>query len=214
MAGPHAAERTWLDLVYITTGGALYGRPRYPPRDADRPIEPLSAYGLSKWVAERYLAQVLGPRHAVIILRLANAYGPRQRIDLEAGVIAIFIARLRRGLPLDVDGNGRRTRDFVYVTDVADAVRRAMARDEPLTVNVASGRSTSIDEVIGVLERVSGLRPTVRHGVPPGAGHHPQPSRPATGPGAARLAGDGRISRKASAWLGRPRADMDRRRRG
>jgi len=150
-------------LVYVTTGGALYGNPRYLPADEDHPIEPLSAYGLSKWVAERYISLLLGSDPPAIVLRLANVYGPRQRTDLEGGVVSIFIDRLQRGLPLEIHGDGSQTRDFVFVSDVADAVLLASDCQTALTVNVASGTGTAINELVSTLTRLSGRTPVVRH---------------------------------------------------
>jgi UDP-glucose 4-epimerase len=150
-------------LVYITTGGALYGNPRYLPADEDHPIEPLSAYGLSKWVAERYIALFLGPESPAVVLRLANVYGPRQRTDLEGGVISVFIDRLQRGMPIEIHGDGSQTRDFVYVSDIADAVLLAMDCEAPLTVNVASGIGTSINDLLAALIRLAARAPIVKH---------------------------------------------------
>jgi UDP-glucose 4-epimerase len=151
-------------LVYVTTGGALFGQARILPINEDAPVEPVSPYGLSKWVAERYLDLLLPTNVPAIVLRLANVYGPRQRADLEGGVITIFIDRLHRGLPLEVHGDGDQTRDFVDVFDVAVAVVRAVASRSAMTVNVASGRGTSVNELIAMLARVSGRTPTVVHG--------------------------------------------------
>jgi UDP-glucose 4-epimerase len=151
-------------LVYITSGGALFGKPRTLPIDEDAIVEPIGPYGLSKWVAERYLDLLTPGGVSVVVLRLANVYGPRQRADLEGGVVTIFIDRLRRGLPLEVHGDGDQTRDFVHVFDVADAVVRAVASSSAVTVNVASGRGTSVNDLITMLAQVTGRTPKVVHG--------------------------------------------------
>ena len=143
-------------FVYVTTGGALYGEPRYLPCDEDHPIEPLSPYGLSKWTGERYL-DLLAPttmRH--VVLRLANVYGPRQRSDGEGGVVAIFAERMRQGLPVEIHGDGGQTRDFVYVGDVADAAIAAIGATRSTTVNIATGRATSVLDLFAAVASIAG----------------------------------------------------------
>lgn len=169
-----AAATVGARVVYLTSGGALHGRPGPGPTAEDAAIDPSSPYGLSKWAAERYL-DLLARDSAPAVLRLANVYGPRQRTDLEGGVVSIFIDRMRHGLPLEVHGDGGQTRDFVHVLDVADAVIRALGTPALLTVNIASGTATSIDELIAALARVSGRTPgVVRTAARPGDVRHSQ----------------------------------------
>jgi UDP-glucose 4-epimerase len=143
-------------FVYITTGGALYGEPRYLPCDEAHPIEPISPYGLSKWVGERYLDLLAPETMTPVVLRLANVYGPRQRADGEAGVVAIFSERMRNGLPVEVQGDGDQTRDFLFVGDVVDAVVAAIDATRPTTVNVGTGRSVSVIELFKALASIAG----------------------------------------------------------
>jgi UDP-glucose 4-epimerase len=133
------------DFIYITTGGALYGQPVYTPSDESHPIRPLSPYGLSKWTLECYLKIVLPASIRLKVLRLANIYGPRQDPFGEAGVIAIFGARMLRGEPVMIYGDGEQTRDFVYVGDVARAHQLALGAAEPFTVNVSSEQPLSVN---------------------------------------------------------------------
>ena len=118
-------------FVYASTGGAGYGDTEVDPDPEDHPTRPVSPYGVSKVAAELYLA-CWESLHAIrgIVLRLANIYGPRQNPHGEAGVVAIFTDRLLRGEPCIINGNGLQTRDYVYVGDVAEAVRLALDRTE------------------------------------------------------------------------------------
>ena len=142
-------------VVYVTTGGALYGVPRYLPCDEAHPIEPISPYGLSKWVGERALG-LITPGARRVVLRLANVYGPRQDPHGEAGVVSIFASQMLRDGPIEIHGDGRQTRDFVYVGDVAAAVERAVRSDDGMTVNIGSGTATSVLELFDVMRDLSG----------------------------------------------------------
>jgi len=149
-------------FVYVTTGGALYGQPRYLPCDEAHPIEPISPYGLSKWIGEKYLALLAPQTMTPVVLRLANVYGPRQRSDGEGGVVAIFAERMRRGVPVEIYGDGTQTRDFVYAGDVADAVLAAVGVNRPATVNIATERAITVLELFSTLASIAAYRDTPR----------------------------------------------------
>ena len=143
-------------FLYVTTGGALYGRPHYLPCDEDHPVEPISPYGLSKWMGERYLDLIAPQTMGRVVLRLANVYGPRQRSDGEGGVVAVFAERMRRRLPVEVHGDGLQTRDFVYVGDVVDAAMAAVKATRSTTVNVATDRSISVLDLFAAVASIAG----------------------------------------------------------
>lgn len=143
-------------FVYVTTGGALYGNPLILPVPETHRIEPLSPYGVSKWTVESYLNVLAGPM-TVVILRLANVYGPRQVPEGEAGVVSIFIDRMRRGLSVEIHGDGEQTRDFVYVTDVAEAVEAALSTAGSMVVNIGTGRATSIRHLYDLAAAATGF---------------------------------------------------------
>ena len=158
-----AVDAGCAQLIYITTGGALYGNPDYLPCDEDHPVRPISAYGLSKWTFELYARMLLAPVMRLHVLRPANVYGPRQDPDGEAGVVAIFSKRMLRGDRVTIHGDGEQTRDWVYVDDVALACEMAGRADEPVTVNVGSGRSTSVNGLFEVIAKETGYTlPPVR----------------------------------------------------
>jgi len=144
-------------FVYVTTGGALYGNPTTIPVPETHRIGPLSPYGVSKWTVEHYLDVLAGPM-TVVVLRLANVYGPRQSPEGEAGVVSIFLDRMRHGLPVEVHGDGGQTRDFVYVADVAEAVEAAVMTAGSKTVNIGSGLGTSIRDLFDLAAAVSGFK--------------------------------------------------------
>lgn len=151
-----AAASGCTHFVYVTTGGALYGEPCYLPCDEDHPIAPLSAYGLSKWTGERYL-DLLAPASMLrMVLRLANVYGPRQRADGEGGVVSIFSERMRSNSPVEINGDGRQTRDFVFVGDVVDAVVAATHAPRSATVNIATEQAASVLELYEALSAIAG----------------------------------------------------------
>jgi len=144
-------------LVNISTGGAIYGE---TPTCASEsvPVDPQSNYGRFKADAERIVASAEIPN---ITLRLANVYGPRQRQDLEGGVIAIFLGRWRRGENLTVFGDGTAQRDYMYVGDVVDAVLAAFAGNWKGVYNIGTGVATSVNELIAALSEILGPPPGI-----------------------------------------------------
>ncbi len=155
-------------VVFASTGGAAYGDTDVLPTPEAHPARPASPYGAAKLAAELYLdcwAGLTGGR--TLALRLANVYGPRQDPRGEAGVVAIFAARLLAGDECVVNGDGEQTRDYVYVEDVANAVARALARpDVAGIVNIGTAAETSVNELYRRLARLAGVMRAPRHGPP------------------------------------------------
>lgn len=144
-------------VIYASTGGALYGEPRYLPCDEEHPIVPLSHYGISKHTVEHYLelyAQLYGLDFTV--LRYPNVYGPRQDPDGEAGVVANFTGRMLQGNPITIYGDGLQERDFVYVGDVARSNVLALDRGSRAIVNLGSNAGTSVLEIFTELASIIG----------------------------------------------------------
>ena len=139
-------------FVNISTGGAIYGE---TPECADENTElhPPSPYGKLKAEAES-LVQRAGMRG--VTLRLANVYGPRQRQDLEGGVIAIFVGCWRRGDPLTAFGDGTAERDYMYVGDVTEAVGAALESNVSGVYNIGTGVATSVNTLIELMSQVLG----------------------------------------------------------
>lgn len=151
-----AIESECDQLVYVNTGGALYGEPEYLPCDEDHPIRPISGYALSKWTSEAYFRMLLPDSIPLKVLRLANVYGPRQDPHGEAGAVAIFSRLMLRGEAVRIFGDGEQTRDFVFVGDVATAHETVLNHPESVTVNVGSGIGTSVNRVVEQLQRIVG----------------------------------------------------------
>ena len=139
----HAGTRR---VVYVSTGGAAYGDTDVLPTPEEHPTRATSPYGVSKVAAERYLECFAGLTSMTeLTLRLANVYGPRQRPDGEAGVVAIFARRLLTGQRCTIYGDGEQTRDYVYVADVAEAAELALGSSARGVVNISTGRETSVN---------------------------------------------------------------------
>ena len=139
-------------VVFSSSGGAIYGEQEIYPAPESHVTRPLSPYGISKLCGEQYLSyyqRVSGLQ--VVNLRYANVYGPRQDPDGEAGVVAIFIQKLLNNEQAIVNGNGRQTRDFIYVEDVVEANLVVMGQETQGTYNVGTGEETSINDVLRIL---------------------------------------------------------------
>ena len=141
-------------VVFASSGGTIYGEvpPERLPATESLPQIPLSPYGVAKKVVTDYLV-VYRELHQLEFtsLALANVYGPRQDPHGEAGVVAIFAARLLAGEACTIFGTGEQTRDFVFVDDVADAFARAAQRAGGLLLNIATGFETSVNELHSVM---------------------------------------------------------------
>jgi UDP-glucose 4-epimerase len=151
-----AARRHGTKVIFSSTGGAIYGETDGPAReDAER--RPLAPYGTSKLAGEEYLAtynRLYGGAH--VALRYGNVYGPRQDPHGEAGVVAIFMGHLAGDGTPKIFGDGRQTRDYVFVGDVVDATLAAL--DHPGGVlNVGTGRETSVLELYEAISGVAGV---------------------------------------------------------
>jgi UDP-glucose 4-epimerase len=144
-------------VVYISTGGAVYGEPQYLPCDEAHPINPVCQYGVSKHVGEHYLyvyRELYGLDYAV--LRYPNVYGPRQDPHGEAGVVAIFSGQMLAGRPVTIFGSGEQERDFVYVTDCARANLLASGEGSQGIFNIGCGVGTSVNLLFSELQSIIG----------------------------------------------------------
>jgi UDP-glucose 4-epimerase len=157
-----AARRHGAKVVFSSTGGAIYGECEEPARE-DAARQPLSPYGTSKLCGEEYLGtwnRLYGTSH--VSLRFGNVYGPRQEPHGEAGVVAIFMGLLEEGGTPTIYGDGRQTRDYVYVGDVVHAVLRAAGHDGGV-YNVGTGAETSVLELYDEIQRATGIEREAAH---------------------------------------------------
>lgn len=144
-------------IIYISSGGAVYGEPEYLPCDEAHPVKPLCPYGASKYIVEKYCylyRENYGLDYTV--LRYPNVYGPRQNPEGEAGVVAIFAARMLADETPIINGTGEQARDFVYVLDCARANLLALEQGDGAIYNLASGVGTTIGEIWTHLRDITG----------------------------------------------------------
>lgn len=154
-------------IIFISSGGTVYGIPRYLPIDEAHPTDPLVSYGITKLVIEKYL-HLYERMHGLkaITLRVANPYGERQRIETAQGVIGVFMHHALAGESIEIWGDGSVTRDYIHISDVADAFVRAVGYSGSNRIfNISSGSGTSLNELIGILEQTLG-KPIKRHHLP------------------------------------------------
>lgn len=145
-------------IVFISSGGTVYGTPQYLPIDEAHPTDPLVSYGITKLAIEKYL-HLYQHLHGIrpVILRVANPYGERQRIETAQGAVGVFAHRALVGTPIEIWGDGSVTRDYIHVQDVADAFVRALAYEGSHTCfNISSGVGVSLNELVEQLSDVLG----------------------------------------------------------
>ena len=161
-AGRRAALK---QVIFASTGGAMYGEQTAFPADEEHPAQPLSPYGVAKLAVERYL-YFYHREYGLdaIALRYANVYGPRQNPHGEAGVVAIFLDRLLADREAVINGDGLQTRDYAYVADVVAANVAALGRPGFGIYNVGTGRETTVVELYGLLAAALGVTRPPTHG--------------------------------------------------
>jgi len=154
-------------FIFASTGGAIYGEQEYFPADEKHPTNPVSPYGITKLSIEKYLyfyKNEYGLNYT--ILRYANVYGPRQNPFGEAGVVAIFCNKLLKNENPIINGDGRQTRDYVFVEDVVKANVITLADQSSEIYNVGTGSETSVNDLFKKLNRISGNKAEEKHGSP------------------------------------------------
>lgn len=152
-----AARAVGARVVMASTGGAIYGKDAPVPSAETVAPEPESPYGLSKYCAELYVGlynRLYGTTHA--ILRFANVYGPRQSPSGEAGVVTIFALAALRHKPLTIYGDGKQTRDYVYVGDCVAAFLAAAGHAQAGTWNIGNGAEVSVLELAAMIADITG----------------------------------------------------------
>ena len=152
-------------FLFASTGGAIYGEQDYFPADEEHPTRPCSPYGITKLTVEKYLYYynlVFGLNYT--ILRYANVYGPRQNPHGEAGVVSIFVNRMLDGEQPIINGDGKQTRDYVYVGDVVHANLLALERGLNDIFNVGTGIETDVNEIFREINKSVGNNTPEEHG--------------------------------------------------
>ncbi len=149
-------------LIYSSTGGAAYGSPTEIPVDENCEVEPISQYGASKLAAEYYVSLYSRLYNfSTVNFRLGNVYGPRQRSDLESGVISIFTEKINNQESLVLFGHGKASRDYIYVSDVVEAFKIASGLEFKGEIfNLGTGIDTKVEEVMDCLVKCLGKEPS------------------------------------------------------
>lgn len=147
-------------LLFMSSGGTVYGIPTLVPIPESSSTQPITAYGVAKLAIEKYL-DVYSRLHGLDyrVLRISNLYGPFQTAEKKQGVVAAFLSEAMRGEPLEIWGDGRVVRDYIYVNDVAEAVLAALQHQGEYRIfNIGSGIGLSLVEVIDNIEHLLGRK--------------------------------------------------------
>jgi UDP-glucose 4-epimerase len=156
------AVKHHIKRITFASSAAIYGNPVYLPIDEKHPKDPLSFYGLSKITSEQCIkifAEDSGLTYG--ILRYANVYGPRQKAEGEGGVVAVFMNRMVRDQDCYINGDGKQTRDFIYVKDIARANVKALESSENFITNVSTDIYTDINELFVLVKKYTGYKKDV-----------------------------------------------------
>jgi len=152
-------------VIFASTGGAIYGEQDVFPADEGHAVRPLSPYGVSKLASERYLF-FYNRQYGLdaTCLRYANVYGPRQSPHGEAGVVAIFAHKLLADLQPTINGDGHQTRDYVFVGDVVRANLAVLGLPGFRTYNIGTAVETDVNELFEQIRSAIGSGPPAEHG--------------------------------------------------
>lgn len=144
-------------IVFISSGGTVYGRPVSLPVCENDPTEPECSYGVTKLMIEKYLAlfnHLYGLEYTV--LRLSNPYGSRQNPNGIQGAISVFLGKVATNNPIQIWGDGKVIRDYIYIDDLVDAISIAIKTNTPYRIfNIGSGKGVSLNEIIEVIHQVT-----------------------------------------------------------
>jgi UDP-glucose 4-epimerase len=153
-------------LIFVSSGGTIYGKPQQTPIPESHSTEPECSYGIVKLTIEKYLA-LYRLLHGIDyrILRLANPYGPGQEKNRTQGVIGAFLSRILKDQSLEVWGDGTVIRDYIFIDDAVAALQLVENYQGPERIfNIGSGCGHSILEIISSIESVSGKRADIHFG--------------------------------------------------
>ena len=154
----NAAKNTKIKQFIFTSSGAVYGEIEKLPISENHVTLPTSAYGISKLTSELHL-KLFKKHFNTSILRFANVYGPGQNSSSEGGVVAIFINKILSGQKPIIFGTGQQTRDFVYVSDVVEALELSLNHPQSFTINIGSNKKTSVSDLYNAITKLTKLTP-------------------------------------------------------
>ncbi len=152
-------------FIFASTGGAVYGEQDSFPADESHPTWPISPYGITKLTGEKYLFYYKVVYNLPqVIFRYANVYGPRQNPYGEAGVVAIFSERFLKGDQPIINGDGKQTRDYVYVGDLVRANVMALTYEKSDVFNIGTGQETDVNTLFRLIKKFAGSSVAEAHG--------------------------------------------------
>jgi len=156
-------------IIFVSTGGAIYGAPEILPTPETACARPIGAYGIGKLAFEHYL-ELYRRLHGIdyVVVRPGNPFGEGQDPDASQGAIGVFLGKVARGAQINIWGDGRVVRDYLYVGDLADGLRRVLdyrpaTVDAPRVFNLGSGEGVSLAQLVARIAAVVGREPDVRY---------------------------------------------------
>ncbi|MDX6574895.1 MAG: UDP-glucose 4-epimerase [Blastocatellia bacterium] len=152
-------------IVFVSSGGTVYGIPQRNPIDEQHPTDPISSYGITKLALEKYVAMYAAAAGIdYLILRPSNVYGEGQRLQIGQGVIGVLVDRALRGQELDVWGTGENLRDYIYISDFVGAVRSLLTYTGSQRIfNVSGGKGHSVKDILKILQNQLDRLPEIRY---------------------------------------------------
>lgn len=163
----HAVKSGLKKIIFVSSGGTVYGVPTQLPISETHPTDPVCSYGITKLTIEKYLGlfhQLHGLDYTV--LRIANPFGERQRTHASQGAVAVFLGKVLRGEPVEIWGDGSVVRDYIHIADVVDALLLSLHQTNGEHVfNIGAGCGYSLNELLDAIEKVTG-RIANRHYLP------------------------------------------------
>jgi len=149
-------------IVFISSGGTVYGEPLYLPVPESHPLNPICSYGIVKVAIENYM-NLYQQQYGIesVIMRVSNPYGPRQGHMGVQGLISAFLNRVKNDQDLIVWGDGETIRDYIYISDIANLFDKVLRSSLTGVFNVGSGQGFTINQVIDVISKVTNINPTV-----------------------------------------------------
>jgi UDP-glucose 4-epimerase len=152
-------------IIFSSSGGTVYGIPHSVPIPETHETNPICSYGITKLAIEKYLA-LFHHLHKLnyTVLRLANPYGERQRINSVQGAVTVFLGETLLRQPITIWGDGSAARDYFYISDLVDAFMTVIESDPPSKIyNIAGGRARSLNDILSAIRKVTGLQPVVKY---------------------------------------------------
>jgi len=162
-----ARTNTAVRIIFVSSGGTVYGVPKHIPIPESHPTDPICSYGIVKLTIEKYL-HMYYLLHGLdyLVLRIANPFGEGQRPDAAQGAVAVFLHRALNSQPIEIWGDGTVVRDYLYIGDVTDALLRALHYHGTCRImNIGAARGHSLNELLAAMEEVLG-RPITRRYLP------------------------------------------------